>query len=1030
MAWALLLCVLLSGTAAAQAEAQSEAEPFPVVVSVELHLPGGADGQGLSELVAIRKGQTLAPGAVRRSIERLWATGRFTDVVARTVEVRGGVQLVFQLTPVARLARLRFQGHQVLSEAELIEASGLLEGGPLDAEELEGAVASVLGAYQRKGFDSAKVTVRQDPVAGGMAVQLTVDEGVPTRVRGVTFSGSPGFSLPQLLEALEMRPGEVFDRARLDEGLERLRTLLREAGHWRAQVGSPAVLVEGSSASVSVPLAAGPRYEVRFHGNHRFPAALLERVLAHDAAEALDEVVAGRLARRLEAFYRHRGFHDVRVRPREVVRPDGERAALAFDVEEGHPLRVVEVRFHGNQGLSSDVLRALLTEQMRAGELRPELDLRLLDDPLDVEGRHGPEQGELEPLPDPSTVYVEDAWLEAVDAMNEAYREQGYLSAAVSLRGLTVDAVSHTAVADFDVEEGPQAIVQKVEFQGLPADVPEGLARIRVPEKRPLSFEQVEKGRQALEHGLAQRGYLFGRATTESGVGEDGTAATVMFRADAGPQVRVGKILVQGLTRTELDLVLANLDLEEGELLAPDELTEGQRRLARLGVFRQVDVALADPTRREERKDILVTVQERPRLDGQVSGGYFLVDGPRITLDTAYRNLDGMGLSLLARGKVNYAGWSAEALSEDRRIACSQRGPDGALAPGCDAELLGLSGLGGRGNLALAQPRLFFLLPLEVGARVDLIGERVHRPSYVSTRFAAAAALDWAAADWLNVSLSYEVENNRLRSRAGVLELLNRADQERLRYPFGDFTLHSLRPSATLDFRDDPANPRRGVVFISSAEFTRGLSVRPTDAAGNRVSGYPIDGVKLASNLSGYIPLGRRASMALSARAGTIIPLAEDAQAIGSKLFYLGGSSSLRGFREDGVLPEDVRGALKQRLRDCRSLITPAGCSEELKAVLAGQVPASQGGELFTLGKAELRLPALTSLDLGLFFEAGNLWLDRTSFDPGRLRYAAGAGLRYVTPVGPLAFDVGFNLDPDETVNEATTQFHFSIGTF
>ena len=997
---------------------------------MELHLPGGADGQGLSALVAVRKGQALSPGAVRRSVERLWATGRFTDVVARTVAVPGGVQLVFQLTPVARLARLRFHGNAELSEGELIEASGLLEGGPLDAEELEGAVASVLQAYQRRGYDSTKVTARQEPVADGLAVSLTVEEGVPTRVRGVTFSGSPGFPLPRLLEVLEMRPGEVFDRVRLNAGLERLRTLLREAGHWRAQVGTPAVMVEGSAASVSVPLSAGPRYTMRFHGNHRFPATLLERVLAHDAAEALDEVVAGRLARRVEAFYRYRGFHDVHVRAREVVRPDGERAALVFDVEEGHPLRMVEVRFHGNEGVSSKELRALLAERVRAGEPRPELDLRLLDDPLDVEGRHGPEVGELEPPPDPATVYVEDAWLEAVDAMNELYRERGFLSAGVSLRGLMMDLASRTAVADFDVEEGPQARVSEVRIEGVPTDVGLVPVTMKVRRGQPLSFEEVEEARQLLEYSLAQGGYLFGRATTETGVGEDGKAATVVFRADPGPQVRVGKILVQGLTRTDPDLVLANLALQEGRPVVLEHLTEGQRRLARLGLFRQVDVALADPTRREETKDVLVTVQERPRLDGEVSGGYFLVDGPRITLDTAYRNLDGMGLSLLARGKVNYAGWSAEALSEDRRIACGQNGVDGAVAPGCDAELQGLSGLGGRGNLALAQPRLLFLLPLEVGARGDLIGERVHRPSYVSTRFAAAAALDWAAASWLSLSLSYEVENNRLRSRAGVLELLNRADRERLRYPFGDFTLHSLRPAATLDFRDDPANPRRGVVFISSAEFTRGLSVNPTDVGGNRVAGYPIDGVKLASNLSGYIPLGRRASMALSARAGTIIPLEDEAQAIGSKLFYLGGSSSLRGFREDGVLPEDVRGALQQRLRDCRALITPAGCSAELKAVLAGQVPASQGGELFTLGKAELRLPALTALDLGLFFEAGNLWLDRTNFDPTRLRYAAGAGLRYVTPVGPLAFDVGFNLDPDEAVNEATTQFHFSIGTF
>jgi outer membrane protein assembly factor BamA len=182
--------------------------------------------------------------------------------------------------------------------------------------------------------------------------------------------------------------------------------------------------------------------------------------------------------------------------------------------------------------------------------------------------------------------------------------------------------------------------------------------------------------------------------------------------------------------------------------------------------------------------------------------------------------------------------------------------------------------------------------------------------------------------------------------------------------------------------------------------------------------------------LSLYAPLGRRASVALSARAGTIVPLAANAQSIGSKLFYLGGSSSLRGFREDSVLPEDQRAEVRRQLLDCRSVVNPMGCPPELVAVLVGQAPLSQGGELFTLGKAELRMPAFSSLDLGLFFEAGNLWADRTNFDPTVLRYTAGVGLRYVTPVGPLAFDVGFNLDPDETFNEPPTQFHFSIGVF
>ncbi|NNC07591.1 BamA/TamA family outer membrane protein [Corallococcus exiguus] len=1001
----------------------------PEVVAVELHLPEGMAPDGLSGLVTLRKGQALTPGAVRKSVEQLFATGRFADVVAFTQEVPGGVRLVFKLTPLPLLSHVSVRGNQVLTSGELLDASGLLQGGPLDPEELDTAADAVREAYQRKGYDAVDIQVEERPVpAGGVAVTLVVAEGKPTRVRQVTFSGSPALPLPRLVEALGMKPGEVFDRAKLDGGLERLRVLLREGQHWRAWVGTPTVVVEDSEASVAVPVSAGPAFHLRFTGNRRFPDSLLARVVAYDGEEAMDETVAARLARRLEAFYRRRGFHDARVRSLEVIRPDGEAAVLGFQVEEGAPLRVTDVRFHGNAALSSDVLRSMLTNQVAVLETWPELDLPMREDPLETEGRDRRNDTNVMSPPDPSTVYVEDAWLEAADAMTTAYREQGFASAQVTFRGLTLDRVHHTADADFDVEEGPRALIRAPIFLGIPLEVDPVWVNLLLPVGTPLSFEKVDQAQAALERGLGREGYLFAHVTNSVSVEEDGTSAQVTYRTDAGPRVRVGQVLLQGLTRSDPDVVLAQLDLTPGSPLSVEALAEAQRRLSRLGLFRQAEVSLADPNRREASKDVLVTVQERPRIDGEVSGGYFLVDGPRITLDTAWRNLDGRGLNLLARGKVNYAGASAEALSSSRLPAGCSTGELSGEA--CTSDLDGFSGLGGRGNLALSQPRLSFLAPQEIGARLDLIGERVHRPSYLSTRFAAVLGADWALASWVNVSLQYELENNRLRSRGGVLELINRADQERLRYPYGDFALHSLRPSMTLDFRDDPANPRRGMVLSSSVEFMRGISVHPTDVAGNRVPEFPIDGVKLSGSVSAYAPLGRRASVAVSARAGTIVPLTQGAQNIGSKLFYLGGSSSLRGFREDGVLPQDVREVLHQRLAACRAVISPAGCPDDLKAVLAGQVPASQGGELFTLAKAELRVPAIAAVDLGLFFEAGNLWQDRTLFDPGVLRYAAGVGLRYVTPVGPLAFDVGFNLDRDEALNEAPTQFHFSIGTF
>jgi outer membrane translocation and assembly module TamA len=66
-----------------------------------------------------------------------------------------------------------------------------------------------------------------------------------------------------------------------------------------------------------------------------------------------------------------------------------------------------------------------------------------------------------------------------------------------------------------------------------------------------------------------------------------------------------------------------------------------------------------------------------------------------------------------------------------------------------------------------------------------------------------------------------------------------------------------------------------------------------------------------------------------------------------------------------------------------------------------------------------------------VFGEAGNLWLNGDNYDPTRLRYVVGAGIRYVTPIGPLALDAGINLFPDERLNERHfNNVNFSIGLF
>jgi outer membrane protein assembly factor BamA len=146
------------------------------------------------------------------------------------------------------------------------------------------------------------------------------------------------------------------------------------------------------------------------------------------------------------------------------------------------------------------------------------------------------------------------------------------------------------------------------------------------------------------------------------------------------------------------------------------------------------------------------------------------------------------------------------------------------------------------------------------------------------------------------------------------------------------------------------------------------------------------------------------------------------------KRFFLGGSTSLRGFREDGLIAEDQRQSYRQQVNDCKALATRIGCTKAAITLLSRNEILSQGGELFMLGKVELRFPAIGPFDMGLVFEAGNLWLEAPT--AVSLRPVTGAGLRYLTPIGPLALDFGINLAPDNLVNEPAFNVHFNIGLF
>ncbi len=980
---------------------------------MELHLPAGADPSGFPELIAVEVGQKLSMRAVRRSIERLFATGRLADVVVRTQPEPGGVAVLFQLTPKRQIVAYHVRGNRLLSDSQILAASKLSEGIDFYPERVQDAVDAIARAYHRRGYERVQIETQQRDVPKGVELMFSIREGEPTRIAAINIAGSPGLPLSQILEALNLEVGGVLDLEQIHSKLEKLRELYRQQRFYRARIGEPVVYHPRKGAIVALPIFSGPRYDIRFRGNRSFRSLVMRAVLDYDGSETLDRSLIERMVRRVATFYRYRGFRDAKVDARERLSPDQRKASLVFEIEEGLPVLIREAEFHGNQAISTAELQQVVADTVRAKAPVPVGEIHPTDDPLELEGRTPSSARASEPDPDPRTVFVDGAYQEAAESLTQLYRSRGFLSARVALASFESD-LNGPAGVRFDVTEGVQTYVREIAFAGFPPGFLPKADSIKVGQ--PLRRAAVDQSRGELLRDLGHHGYLFARVDANTELSGDHRTAKLTFQATSGPQVHVGRVIIQGLNRTHQEVVRANLQVRSGAVLDPDDLFESQRNLLVLGIFRQVAVHLIAPEAVEPIKDVVVELKEMPRLDGNILGGYSLVDGPQIGGDVLYPNLAGVGINLSARAKVNYVGWSTL-----------------GFGPTPEPDLKGFNGLGGPANIGIQDPRIYSLLPLRLAARLDFIAERVFRPSYRFTRFSAVAGTDWTAYRWLNISLQYEIEHDSVAAGPNfstLLPTLTRADLERLRFPLGIFNLQSVRPGIALDFRDDVANPRKGLLVSAFTEVTHDLGAVNNDTHGDRLSSQTIFTLKIAGSMTFYFPLASRVVLAVSTRGGRVYQLDPTSVTIPPKRFFLGGSATMRGFTEDGLLPQDQRQLLHKEVADCRALINMAGCTAAAKSLVMGNQIPSQGGNLFTLAKVELRFPGVAPFDFGVFFETGNLWIDPHAYQMRDLRYAVGAGIRYRTPVGPLALDVGFNLSPDDTLNEPVAQVHFSIGLF
>jgi outer membrane protein assembly factor BamA len=975
-----LLMLAASRPASAQPADPAAAYVGRPVTAVHIEVEGRGDASAqLAALVSIRIGEPLRREDWRASLGRLAA--RFENVAVLAASDPGGVAVTFRLEPRHPIDSLAFTGETGIGESVLRGLIVSRFGGIPTAErpaEIEATTARLLA---EQGYLDAVVraTTVETHEPDRATLMLDVRAGPLASIASLAVAGDSPLDPDAVIGRAGVSVGAPYRQRLIDERMAAIEESLRGDRYYEATARASALRRDdGGGMDVTLVVDAGPRIQVNFAGD-ALPGDAADLVPIEESGSAdLDLLEDAR--RRIEARLRAQGYQDARAPFTRVETDGGAGLAITYTVSHGPKYQVEAVEVGSDISLPERVI-------LDAFALRP-------GDPFSTDLlAAGGQRVVLE--------YQRRGFY-------EVQANTGYEISGMAPGGDQLVAV-HPGIV-----EGRQANVGAVTFAfASPPVVPEAEVRavMRLRPGSPYVLSYGISDRRDIERLYRDRGFRAASVNLTPEWLADGREAALTVSIDEGPQVFVGDIVILGRENISEAAVREALTLETGQPLGDSALLESQRRLLELGIFRQVSITEQDRLPGDNTANLVVSLTELPATTLGFGGGLEVGRRPRgSTTDPQADVLELSPRGFFEVGRRNLGGRNRE-VNLFARVALKPRTVDDDEQEDAEDATRRFGFTEYRVTGTFREQRAFHT---DTTLLVSVTSEQASRTLFNFARQALTAQALRRLTPRITLSNRYALDFSRLFD-VGIDEE-ERSLIDRL---FPQVRLSILSSGVLWDRRDDQIAPSTGTLMTADLEIAA------------RRLGSEVGYAKTFFQVSAFRPLDdtRRAVFASRAQIGMArgfertvpiedadgnpvvgpdgLPLSQTvADLPASQRFFAGGGTTVRGFQIDRLgVPE---------------ILNPNGLSN--------------GGNAVVVLNAELRTVAtqLLGRDLGLvgFVDAGNVFAHAGDLDLARLRAAAGFGVRYDSPIGPLRLDFGFKLSR-LTIGgrrERGWEYHLSIG--
>jgi len=537
--------------------------------------------------------------------------------------------------------------------------------------------------------------------------------------------------------------------------------------------------------------------------------------------------------------------------------------------------------------------------------------------------------------------FVQETLEEDKRAVTSLYLEQGFMNTIVKDQtkpDKNIEGNKQNVGINIEIEEGVQTHVKSLTIHGL--NVLSGdQAREAITLKKGSVFRNymIHSDENTLSSLISEKGYPHVKVKGSADISKDNTEASVTYDVDEGPFVKMGQVALTGNFLTKRRVIQNELELDPGEPFSLKKFLRSQRNIRDIDAFDSVQFNTFGLNEKADKVNLLLELEEKKPYYIQSGGGYDTERGFYANASAGDQNLFGLNKNIWAGGEISQIGY--------------------------------------RGDLGISEPRF---LGTRIKSTINMFGEtrEEFNTNFGTRERGVSLSFNRRFLEKFNADLSFVYSYRKDYPREAISVFVNEENR------FEPREILTISPSLVYNAIDSYIRPRKGLFSSLLLDISKGI-----DNSLDDFFRYRFEVRKY------YTPI-ENLSFALRGRVGDITPFDEASTIPEDQLFFLGGTSTVRGFDEN-LLRVDEFG----------------------KGI---------GGLTAILGNIETRIDLGFDVEFSLFYDIGSVRNALVDQGSDGFRSSVGAGLHYFTPIGPIGIYYGHKLD--RKTDESAGRFHFTIG--